>query len=76
MLCMIRYQEDPPEDAHEDEQDPKSTDEENPWKKAKAVSRHRTSGQDPEHPDLEIYTSGLGRSSEACSSGWLLFPWL
>ena len=50
MLCMIRYQEDPPEDAHEDEQDPKSTDKENPWKKAKAASRHRTSGQDPGHP--------------------------
>ena len=29
MLCMIRYQEDPPEDAHEDGQDPKSREEEN-----------------------------------------------
>ena len=28
MLCMIRYQEDPPEDAREDGQDPKSVEEE------------------------------------------------
>ena len=50
MLCMIRYQEDPPEDAHEDGQDPKSTEEENQWKKARTASRNRTSGQDPGHP--------------------------
>ena len=50
MLCMIRYQEDPPEDAHEDDQDPKSMEEENQWKKARTASRHRTSGQDPGHP--------------------------
>ena len=50
MLCMIRYQEDPPEDAHEDGQDPKSMEEENQWKKARTTSRHRTSGQDPGHP--------------------------
>ena len=47
---MIRYQEDPPEDAHEDGQDPKSMEEENQWKKAKAASGHRISGQDPGHP--------------------------
>ena len=47
---MIRYQEDPPEDAHEDGQDPKSKEEKNQWKKAKVASRHRTSGQDPGHP--------------------------
>ena len=52
MLCMIRYQEDPPEDAHEDGQDPKSTEEENQWKKARIASRHQTSGQDPGHPAL------------------------
>ena len=50
LLCMIRYQEDPPEDAREDGQDPKSVEEENPWKKARTASRHRTSGQDPGHP--------------------------
>ena len=50
MLCMIRYQEDPPEDAHEDGQDPKSKEEVNQWKKAKEASRHRTSGQGPGHP--------------------------
>ena len=44
MLSMIRYQEDPPEDAHEDGQDPKSREEENPRKKARIASRHRTSG--------------------------------
>ena len=31
MLCMIRYQEDPPADAHEDGQDPKSMEEKNQW---------------------------------------------
>ena len=50
MLCMIRYQEDPPEVAHEDGQGPKSTEEENQWKKARTTSRHQTSGQDPGHP--------------------------
>ena len=50
MLCMIRYQEDPPEDAHEYGQDPKFMEEENQWKKARTTSRHRTSGQDPGHP--------------------------
>ena len=44
MLCMIRYQEDPPEDAHEDGQDPKSMEEENQQKKASSPSRPRTSG--------------------------------
>ena len=60
MLCMIRYQEDPPEDAHEDGQDPKSMEEENQWKKARTASRHRTSGQDPGHP-------APGASSSAAS---------
>ena len=50
LLCMIRYQEDPSKDAHEDGQDPKSMEEENQWKKARTASRHRTSGQDPGHP--------------------------
>ena len=50
MLCMIRYQEDPPEDAHEDGKDPKSMEEENQWKKARTASRYRTSGQDPGYP--------------------------
>ena len=56
MLCMIRYQEDPREDAHEDGKDPKSMEEENQWKKARTTSRHRTSGHGPGHPALEIYT--------------------
>ncbi|KAF6986455.1 hypothetical protein CFC21_004211 [Triticum aestivum] len=34
-LCMIRYQEDPPEDAREDGQAAKSTDEEERWKEKK-----------------------------------------
>ena len=34
MLCMIRYQEDPLEDAHEDGQVPKFMDEENQWKES------------------------------------------
>ena len=50
MLCMIRYQEDPPEDAHEDGQATKSMEEENQRKKARTASRHRTSGHGPGHP--------------------------
>ena len=43
MLCMIRYQADPPEDAHEDGQVPKSTDEVNQWKEPRVSPRPRTS---------------------------------
>ena len=50
MLCMIRYQEDPPEDAREEGQAPKSMEEEKQWEKARTPSRHQTSGQDPGHP--------------------------
>ena len=50
MLCMIRYQEDPPEDAHEDVLVPKFTDEENQWKEPRTSPRPWTSGQDPGHP--------------------------
>lgn len=65
MLCMIRYQEDPPEDAHEDEQDPKSKEERNQRKKAKAASRPRTSGPwrstrpAPAEEDYSDRTSGI-----------------
>ena len=55
MLCVIRYQEDPPEDAHEDGQDPKSTKEENQGKKVKIASRHRTPAMAPDIQPLEIY---------------------
>ena len=44
VLCTIRHQEGPPEDAHEDVQIPKSTDEENQWKETRASPRPRTSG--------------------------------
>ena len=44
MLCMIRYQEGPPEDAHEDGQVPKSIDVENQRKEPGASPRPRTSG--------------------------------
>ena len=37
MLCMIRYQEDPPEDAREDEQAPKFMDEENRRKESRTL---------------------------------------
>ena len=50
MLCMIRYQEGPPEDAHEDRRVPNSTDEENQRKEPRASPRPRTSGQGPGHP--------------------------
>ena len=68
MLCMIRYQEDPPEDAHEDGQDPKSVEKENPWKKARTASRHRTSGQDPGHPALGD-PQGQASAEEATGTG-------
>ena len=50
MLCMIRCQEEPPEDAREDGQAAKFTDEENQRKRASSPSRPRTSGHDPGHP--------------------------
>ena len=53
MLCMIRCQEDPPEDAHEDGQVPKFMEEENQWKESRTASRPRTSGHDPRHPAPE-----------------------
>lgn len=50
ILCMIRYQEDPPGDAREDGQVPKFMDEENQRKESRAASRTHTSGHDPGHP--------------------------
>ena len=50
MLCMIRCQEEPPEDAREDGEAAKFTDEENQRKQASSPSRPRTSGQVPGHP--------------------------
>ena len=44
MLCMIRCQEDPPGDAHEDGQAAKFMDEENQRKDSSATPRTRTSG--------------------------------
>ena len=69
MLCMIRYQEDPPEDAHEDGQDPKSTEEENQWKKARIASRHRTSGQDPGHPAPGASTAAAAQTPKPTGPG-------
>ena len=50
MLCMIRYQEDPLEDAREDGQAAKSTDEENRRKETITPPRPQTSGHDPGYP--------------------------
>ena len=50
VLCMIRHQEGPPEDAHEDVQVPKSTDEENQRKEPRTSPKPQTSGHDPRHP--------------------------
>ena len=50
MLCMIRYQEHPPEDAREDGQVPKFIDEVNQWKDSRITPRPQTSGHDPRHP--------------------------
>ena len=60
MLCMIRCQEDPAGDVHEDGQVAKSMDEENQRKESRTPPRPRTSGQDPRHP-------GPGASSTAAS---------
>ena len=49
MLCMIRYQEDPPEDAHEDGQVPKFMDEENQRKESRTPPR---TGQPAMSPDI------------------------
>ena len=59
MLCMIRCQEEPPEDAREDGRAAKFTDEENQRKRASSPSRPRTSGQVAGHPALEQ----IGRAS-------------
>ena len=62
MLCMIRYRENPPKDAHEDGQAPNSTDEENQWKGTRTASRSRTSGQDPGHPAPGVSSSAASQS--------------
>ena len=49
MLCMIRCQEDPPEDAREDGQATEFTDEENQRKRSRSPSRPRTSGPWSDH---------------------------
>ena len=46
-LCMIRYQKDPPDDAREDVQARKFTDEENQRKESRTPPRPQTSGHDP-----------------------------
>ena len=50
ILCMIRYQEDPPKNVHADGQDPKSTEEESQRNKERTATTHRTSGHVPGHP--------------------------
>lgn len=60
MLCMIRCQEDPPGDVHEDGQVAKPMDEENQREESRTPPRPRTSGQDHEHP-------APGASSSAAS---------
>ena len=78
MLCMIRCQEEPPEDAREDGQAAKFTDEENQRKRASSPSRPRTSGPWSNHssssPDAQAYrarTSGIqpGHPAPARKSG-------
>ena len=56
MLCMIRYQEDPPEDAREDGKVPKFTEEENQQKESRTAPRSRTSS--PWRCRLQQRTSG------------------
>ena len=46
MLCMIRYQEDPPKDAREDGQVPNFIDEEKQRKESRATPRTRTSAHE------------------------------
>ena len=62
MLCMIRCQEDPHEDAREDGQATKSTDEENQRKRASSPSRPRTSGQVPGHPAPGAITAAAAQT--------------
>ena len=69
VFCMIRYQEGPPEDAHEDVQVPKSTDEENQRKEPRASPRPRTSGQGPGHPAPGASSTTAAQPPEATGPG-------
>ncbi|VAI48564.1 unnamed protein product [Triticum turgidum subsp. durum] len=64
-IKLERYQEDPLEDAHEDGQVPKSTDEENQRKESRTTPRTRTSG--PCRPPLQQQPNS--RSYRARTSG-------
>ena len=64
MLCMIRYQEDPPEDACEGVQAPKFMDEENPWKELRTPPRTRKSGHDPGRPAPGVSSTTSCTASE------------
>src|SRR3954464_8798105 len=65
MLCMIRCQEEPPEDAREDGRAAKSKDEENQRKRASSPSRPRTSGQGPGHPAPEDTNTAAAQPQES-----------
>jgi len=78
VLCMIRCQEDPPGDVHEDGQVTKFTDEENQRKKARSPPRPRTSGLGPGHPApgaspataaIQAKSTGPGHPARARISG-------
>ena len=69
MLCMIRYHEGPPEDAHEDGQVPKSTDEENQRKEPRASPRPWTSSQGPGYPAPGAPSSTATQSQKATGPG-------
>ena len=67
MLCMIRCQEDPHEDAREDGQATKSMDEENQRKKESSPSRPRTSG--PRHPAPGASPSASAKPAKSTGPG-------
>src|SRR3989337_4276912 len=69
MLCMIRCQEEPPEDAREDGQAAKSTDEENQRKRSRTPPRPRTSGHDPGHPAPGAPTSAAAQPPKSTGPG-------
>ena len=69
ILCMIRCQEEPPEDACEDEQAAHTTDEENQMKRTSSPSRPRTSGPSPGHPAPRASPSASAKPAKSTGPG-------
>ena len=69
ILCIIKCQEEPHEDAREDGQAANSTDEENQLKRASSPSRPRTSGQGPRHLAPGASSSATAKLAKSTGPG-------